>query len=158
MRLMSTGITAVLRSICSERRAACAGFSLIEASVAMTLLLAFVAVLGPHPFHARRIADGIDERIAAKALLRTLVAAPLDGSQLAQGPRSGETGGMQWTITAEPMFVEAMVPARANLAPAAVSKPADPAVARINWTAFHLTATVSWAPGRLVAADTLRLG
>jgi prepilin-type N-terminal cleavage/methylation domain-containing protein len=158
MRSTSIGITAGSRSICSDGRAGCAGFTLIEALVAMTLLLVFVSVLGPYLFHARRIADGIDGRIAAQALLRTILDAPLDRSSLAQGPRSGETGDLHWTVTAEPIFVDAMVAPTGPLTLVATSKPADPALKRASWVAFHLTAAVSWAPGRMVRADTLRLG
>jgi prepilin-type N-terminal cleavage/methylation domain-containing protein len=158
MRSTSIGTTAGSRSICSDSRAGCAGFTLIEALVAMTLLLVFVSVLGPDLFHARRIADGIDGRIAAQALLRTILDAPLDRSTLAQGPRTGEIGDLHWTVTAEPMFVDAMVAPAANLTQAVAIKPADPALKRPSWIAFHLTATVSWAPGRMVTADTLRLG
>ncbi len=158
MRSMSPGTTAASRSIFNERRAARAGFTLIEALVAMTLLLAFVSVLGPQLFHARRIADRIDGRIAAQALLRSLLDAPPDRVALSRGPRDGETGGMRWRITAEPMFIDAMIPPKAELVPAKTAKPDAPVEKRPNWIAYHLTATVSWAPGRTVTADTLQLG
>lgn len=158
MRSMSPGTTAVLRSMFSERRAARAGFTLIEALVAMTLLLAFVSVLGPQLFHARRIADRIDGRIAAQALLRSLLDAPPDRTALSQGSRSGETGGMRWSLTAEPMFIDAMIPPKAELVRAKAAKPDGPVEKRTNWIAYHLTATVSFAPGRTVTADTLQLG
>ncbi|MGJ4942118.1 prepilin-type N-terminal cleavage/methylation domain-containing protein [Bradyrhizobium sp. HKCCYLS1011] len=142
----------------SERRAARAGFTLIEALVAMTLLLAFMSVVGPQLFHARRIADRIDGRIAAQTLLRTLLDAPVDRAQLAAGPRSGETGGMRWSISAEPMFVEAMIPPAAAPVPVKATKSVEPVEKGPSWIAYHLTAVVSWAPGRMVTADTLRLG
>ena len=158
MRSMSPGTTAVLRSICSDRRAGNDGFTLIEALVAMTLLHAFVSVLGPQLFHARRIGDGIDGRIAAQAMLRTLLDAPADRAALAQGPRSGEPGALRWSVTAEPMFVDAMIPPKATPVPVKAAKPDEAADKRPDWIAYHLTATVSWAPGRMVTADTLRLG
>jgi prepilin-type N-terminal cleavage/methylation domain-containing protein len=157
MRWTSTGTMGALRSTCSDRRAANAGFTLIEALVAMTLLLSFVAVLGPYLFHARRIADGIDGRIAAQTLLRTLVDLPPDRSLLAQGPRDGEIGGMRWTVTAEPVFVEAMSSPAIDPGPGAASEPSDAMGKRTRWMAFHVTATVSWAPGRMVVADTVQL-
>lgn len=158
MRLTSTGMTAALRSICGDHRDGCAGFTLIEALVAMTLLLAFVSVLGPQMFHARRIADGIDGRIGAQALLRTILDAPVDRASLAAGPRDGDVGDLHWTITAEPMFVDAIVPRAARPPSTVANKPTDPSHERKNWIAYHLTASVSWAPGRIVVADTLRLG
>ncbi len=158
MRSTSTGTTAVLRSICPDSRKTRAGFTLIEALVALALLLAFVSVVGPHLFYARRIADKIDDRIAAQMLLRTILDAPFDRSGLANGPREGETGGLRWSIAAEPMFVDAMVPQREEATPVPADKNRQPATKRPNWIAFHLVATVSWAPGQMVSADSLRLG
>lgn len=145
-------------SICSNLGDSCAGFTLIEALVAMTLLLAFVSVLGPSLFHARRVADGIDGRIAAQALLRSILEAPFDRSTLAAGPRSGEVGDISWSVTAEPIFVDAMVAPAVTPMPMASSKPAEPAAKRKTWIAFHLTGIAAWAPGRMVTADTIRLG
>ena len=158
MRWTSTGIMAALRSICPEPRDARAGFTLIEALVALALLLAFVSVLGPHLFYARRIADRIDGRVAAQVLLRTILAAPIDRSILADGTRDGETAGLRWSVTSEPMFIDAMAPRRDLPVAAAADKKQEPGAKRPNWIAYHLVATVSWAPAQTVSADTLRLG
>lgn len=158
MRWTSTGITAALRSICPEARVAQAGFTLIEALVALALLLAFVSVLGPHLFYARRIADRIDGRVAAQVLLRTILDAPVDRSVLANGTRDGETAGLRWSVTSEPMFVDAMAVPRNAPATAASDKKEAAGTKRPNWIAYHLVATVSWAPGQMVSADTMRLG
>lgn len=158
MRWTSIGITAALRSICPEPRSANAGFTLIEALVALALLLAFVSVLGPHLFYARRIADRIDGRVAAQVMLRTILDAPVDRSILANGTRDGETAGLRWSVTSEPMFIDAMAVRRDAPAAAAPDKKEEPGAKRPNWIAYHLVATVSWAPGQTVSADTLRLG
>ena len=158
MRSTSTGTTAALRSICPEPRAAEAGFTLIEALVAMALLLAFVSVLGPHLFYARRIADKIDGRIAAQVLLRTILDSPVDRAILANGTRDGETAGLRWSVTSEPMFVGAIAVRRDAPTSTPPDKKAEAATKRPNWIAYHLVATVSWAPGQMVSADTLRLG
>ncbi|WP_429031724.1 prepilin-type N-terminal cleavage/methylation domain-containing protein [Bradyrhizobium sp. I1.14.4] len=147
-----------LRSICPEPRDARAGFTLIEALVALALLLAFVSVLGPHLFYARRIADRIDGRVAAQVLLRSILDSPVDRSILANGTRDGETAGLRWSVTSEPMFVDAMVVRRDVPAAAASNKKEEPGAKRRSWIAYHLVATVSWAPGQTVSADTLRLG
>jgi hypothetical protein len=160
MRSMSTGTTAVWRSICRDF-ATRGGFTLIEALVAMALLLAFISVLGPHLFYARRIGDAIDGRIAAQTLLRAILDAPVDRVALAKGPRDGETAGLRWMVTAEPMFVDAMVSQEGSLIQTVVAKsqekPNEPAAKRKSWTAYRVTAKVSWAPGRVVSAETLRL-
>jgi prepilin-type N-terminal cleavage/methylation domain-containing protein len=146
------------RSICPEPDAARAGFTLIEALVALALLLAFVSVLGPHLFYARRIADKIDGRIAAQSLLRTILESPVNRSTVGEASHDGETGGLRWSVTAEPIFVDAMVPRREASVPLAEGKKERPSAKDPNWVAFHLVATVSWAPGQMVSADTLRLG
>jgi prepilin-type N-terminal cleavage/methylation domain-containing protein len=161
MRSMSTGTTAVWRSICRDFAAARGGFTLIEALVAMALLLAFMSVLGPHLFYARRIGDAIDGRIAAQTLLRALLDAPVDRVALAKGPRDGETSRLRWMVTAEPMFIDAMVSQEESPVQTVVEKsqerPNEGAAKRRNWIAYRVIAKVSWGSGRVVSAETLRL-
>jgi prepilin-type N-terminal cleavage/methylation domain-containing protein len=134
-----------------------AGFTLIEALVAMALLLAFVSVLGPYLFHARRIADNIDGRVAAQVLLRAILDAPIDRAALASS-RSGESDGLHWSVTAEPAYVEAMVPTDSAPLRATPTDAKDAEVKRRNWLPFRLTAKVAWGDGHMVSAETLRLG
>lgn len=163
MRSTSIGTPAAWRSIRRNVIASRSGFTLIEALVAMALLLAFVSVLGPHMFHARRIAENAQQRVAAQGLLRSILDRPLDRSALLRGPRDGETDGLRWSVEAEPMFIDAMLPADGpkpsilkDTKDAAPKK--DPAPKRPHWTAFRLTARVSWGPGQMVTAETVRLG
>jgi type II secretory pathway pseudopilin PulG len=116
------------------------GFTLLEALVALTLLLAFVSVLGPYLFHARRIMDDSEQRIAAQILLRTLLNAPFDRSHLANADRAGELNGLHWRIVAKPMAVDD-APPRASQ----------------SWTAYRVAASVSWGAGQSVSAVTVRL-
>src|SRR4029077_15276656 len=69
------------------------GFTLIEALVALALVLAFAAALTPHLFQSRRIVADADSRVAAHVLLRTLLDAPFDRANLAQATREGGGGG-----------------------------------------------------------------
>jgi type II secretory pathway component PulJ len=134
-----------------------AGFTLLEALVALALLLAFAATLVPYLYQARRIMAGIDGRIAAQVLLRSLLDAPLDRSALVDGSREGETAGLRWRITAEPLLISsAPVPPRAKISPEAGQKESTPE--RPNWTTFRVVASVSWGPGMSVSAETVRLG
>jgi prepilin-type N-terminal cleavage/methylation domain-containing protein len=50
-----------------------AGFTLLEALVALAVILAFAVVLGPHLSQARRIMADADGRVAAQVLLRSLL-------------------------------------------------------------------------------------
>jgi Tfp pilus assembly protein PilV len=116
-----------------------AGFTLFEALVALALVLAFVEVLGPYLFHARRIMVNSQGRVAAQVLLRSLLDAPYDRSQLANVSRSGETAGLRWRIVTEPMTTDA--------------KPS----AGQQWTAFRVIASVSAGGRQIITAETVRL-
>lgn len=140
MRFESIGTPAVFSSSrCSQGDKRC-GFTLLEALVALTLLLTFVSVLMPYLFHARRIVDHAENRMAAQVLLRTLINAPFDRSHLANAARSGELHGLHWRIVASPMPVDI-----------------GPSNAAHSWTAFRVAVSVSWGDGQSVAAETVRL-
>jgi Tfp pilus assembly protein PilV len=117
-----------------------AGFSLLEALVALALVLAFAVVLGPHLSHARRIMADADGRVAAQVLLRSLLDAPFDRSDLANVSRDGETAGLRWRVASEPV---------AAAAPRAANRP--------NWQAFRVTASVMWGADQVITAETIRL-
>ena len=157
MRSRSTGMMAASPPMSTDLANARGGFTLIEALVAMALLLAFLSVLVPHLFYARRIVEHLDDRIAAQALLRTLLDAPVDRSALGNGVRDGETDGLRWSVSAEPMFVDAMVPHVAPPLPATRNS-GEAAPKPRRWRAFRLVATVSWRSGHVVSAETLKLG
>jgi prepilin-type N-terminal cleavage/methylation domain-containing protein len=139
------------------RSAACkrGGFTLIEALVALAVVLAFAAALGPYLFHARRVMSGIDDRIAAQFLLRSLLDAPLDRSRPPQAVREGKTAGLRWRVTAEPMAIEVVMPPRQSN-PSNQNKN-DPAPERPSWTQFRVIAAVSWSAGTSITAETIRL-
>ena len=138
MRSVSTGTPAACSSSRCDRDKR-AGFTLIEALVAMALLLAFVGALGPYLFHARRIMDNAERRMKAQILLRTLLDAPFDRSHLADAARSGEFDGLQWRIVTTAMAVDA-----------------TPSGTR-SWTAYRIAASVSFGAGQMVAAETVEL-
>jgi prepilin-type N-terminal cleavage/methylation domain-containing protein len=127
------------RSGRDDRNDSQAGFTLLEALVALALILAFASVVGPHLSQARRIMANAEGRVAAQVLLRSLLNAPFDRSSLARAPWEGETSGLRWRIDTEPV---------------AAARTRD----RANWSAFRVVASVTWAPGQLVMAETIRLG
>jgi hypothetical protein len=156
MRSASTGTRVALRSFPGKGDRKRAGFTLIEALVAFALVVAFAAALGPYLFHARRIMAGADDRIAAQVLLRALLAAPLDRSTLADASREGETVGLRWRISAEPILIDALPTQR--LQTSLVQRANASAAERPDWTTFRVVATVSWGRGLSISADTVRLG
>ena len=113
-----------------------AGFTLLEALVALALILAFVGVLAPYLSQSRRIIAHAEDRVAAQVLLRSLLDAPFDRSTLANAAREGELGGLRWRLIAEPA------------AGAPVSR---------DWSAYRVTARVSWGDGQAIDAETIRL-
>jgi type II secretory pathway component PulJ len=139
MKFASIDTLAALPSRPGDPAKNCAGFTLFEALVALALVLAFVEVLGPHLFHARRIMANSQGRVAAQVLLRSLVDAPFDRAQLANVSRSGETAGLRWHIVTQPMTTGAPL------------SPGQP------WMAFRVIASVSSGGGQIIMAETVRL-
>ena len=139
MKFASIGTRAALPSRPGDSVKNCAGFTLFEALVALALVLAFVEVLGPYLFHARRIMVNSEGRVAAQVLLRSLLDAPFDRSQLANVSRGGETAGLRWRIVTQPMTTVA-TPSRGQ-----------------PWTAFRVIARVSSGGGQVITAETVRL-
>jgi type II secretory pathway pseudopilin PulG len=138
MKSASTGTRAASPSRAGESDTGRAGFTLIEALVSLALILAFAEVLGPYLFHSRRIAANTDSRVATQVLLRSLLDAPFDRSQLANASRRGETAGLRWQIVTEPVTTGALPP-------------------QGRWRAFRVTARVSSGGGQVVTAETVRL-
>jgi prepilin-type N-terminal cleavage/methylation domain-containing protein len=116
-----------------------AGFTLLEALVALAVLLIFASAVGPHLSQARRIMANAEGRVAAQVLLRSLLNGPFDRSSLSRASQEGETGGLHWRIDTEPAT--------------AVRKPDQ-----LNWPAFRVIASVTWGPGQVIKAETIRLG
>jgi hypothetical protein len=137
MKFASIGTRAASPSKPGDPGKTCAGFTLFEALVALALVLAFVEVLSPYMFHARRIMLNAQSRVAAQVLLRSLLDAPFDRAQLANVARSGEAAGLRWHIITEPLT---HTPSRGE-----------------PWTAFRVKASVSTGGGQVVAAETVRL-
>jgi hypothetical protein len=147
MRSGSIGIRAVslLRHIDNgvDRRA---GFTLIEALVALSLVLAFAGVLGPFVYQSHRILMQSDGQVRAEVFLRSLLATPFNRAKPEQGVRMGESDDLHWRIEVEP-----------------ASAPPDDASSgksknKVNWILFRVRGHVAWGDGKVVTAETLRLG
>jgi hypothetical protein len=127
----------------------------LEALVALTVVLAFAAALGPFLFQARRIMNNADGRVAAQILLRALLADPIDPVSLSDLSRDGEGEGLRWHLSAEPSTITSMFPRSRPVPPPAAAGSAAPPP---DWAAYRVVASVSWAPGQLISGETVRLG
>lgn len=112
-----------------------AGFTLLEALVSLAVVLAFAGVLGPHLSQARRIMADADGRVAAQVLLRSLLDGPFNRASLAETLQDGETAGLRWRVTSEPMG------------------PAE----KQNLQAYRMTVSVTWGSDQTIKAETIRL-
>jgi prepilin-type N-terminal cleavage/methylation domain-containing protein len=115
------------------------GFTLIEALVALALILAFASVLNPYLFHARQIMANAERRVAAQVLLRTLLDAPFNRTQLVGAEREGEADGLHWHISTEPVALDTGSRRQGS------------------WRAVRLVASVSTGGGQMISAETVRL-
>ena len=140
MRSASIGTRAASQSRRADRNERLRGFTLLEALVALALILGFAAVLGPYLFQARRIIANTQGRVAAQVLLRTLVDAPFDRSQLENVSRDGEIRGLRWHLGTAPMAVDTA-----------------PSRERSLWTPVRIVAKVSLSDGQTITAETVRL-
>lgn len=150
MRYASIGIPALSRQKCADARERRAGFTLIEALVAFSLLFAFAATLTPVMFHSREILLSGSSKVRAELLLRSLLQLPFNRLAPETGVRSGEDNGLRWRIDVE-SATDDIVPSDAGAFGGKTNRDT-------TWALYRVTAEVSWATGKMVKADTLRLG
>jgi general secretion pathway protein I len=117
---------------------------LLEALVALALLLVFAAVVAPVLFQARHIMSGAGDRVAAQVLLRSLLDVPIDRATLGKAAREGETSGLRWRLTASPLYHVDVDTSLQQEGP--------------NWIPYRVEVTVSWGEEQSVTAETMRLG
>jgi len=160
MKSRSTGTPGASRWYRPSAVTGSAGFTLLEALVALALVLAFASVLGRFLFQARHIVANADGRVGAQVLLRSLLEIPLDRKQMGNASHEGQTGALRWEIAAQPMFIDALVPRPQQPSAGGPTQPQPQSQQqkRPTWTAYRLLASVSWAPGQTISAETIRLG
>jgi general secretion pathway protein I len=159
MKFASIGTRAASPSSRHHRNNREAGFTLLEALAALTLLLAFAAALTPILFHARRIMLYADGRVAAQILARALLQEPIDRASLADLARDGTTEGLDWQLRSEPTDIAASFPPRPQKpTPLQPGQNAGAGAPGVRWVPYRIIASVSWAPGQAVRAETVRLG
>lgn len=146
MRFASIGIPGRFPLAPNDHPRRNAGFTLIEALVALSLLFTFVATFGPVMFQARHILTQSGDDVGAQVLLRSLLADPFDRQKPEAGVREGESGALAWSIDVEPYGAPHALPSNDV-------KQREPA-----WALFKVVARVTLGNGRAVTAETLRLG
>jgi general secretion pathway protein I len=90
------------RKSCSD---GVAGFTLIEALVALAIVAAVLASIGAVIATTVKGTRGIDQRLALGGTAETLLAALPARTLLKPGRQSGETAGHRWRIDVSPMNV-----------------------------------------------------
>jgi hypothetical protein len=153
MRSVSTGIRAASPSKYTEDDARRAGFTLIEALVALSLVLGFAATLGPFMFQSHRILVQGDGQVRAELFLRSLLATPFDRAHPELGVRTGENGGLLWRVDVEPLS-EDVAPSASSRSSASGAKKKNEA----NWALYQVKARVVSMSGQIVSGESLRLG
>jgi type II secretory pathway component PulJ len=141
MKFASTGTRARSRSFPIDRKRGQAGIMLLEALVALALVLAFAVAIAPVLFQARRIMSHAGSRVAAQTLLRSLLDAPLDRAAFMKTAQEGETAGLRWRIATLPLQVNAAADQQSP-----------------SWIPYRVIASVSWGQEQTIAAETVRLG
>jgi Prokaryotic N-terminal methylation motif len=147
------------RSSDDDRTRSLSGFTLIEALVALALVLAFAAALGRLLFQAHRIMLNADGQVAAQVLLRSLLDTPVDRTSLASVSHDGETQGLRWRVVAIPMDVDAWLPPLPPRPPSPLpGASSSPRPDPVKWAAFRVVASVSLPSGQVISGETVRLG
>ncbi|RXF70285.1 PulJ/GspJ family protein [Hansschlegelia zhihuaiae] len=149
------------------------GFTLIESMVALVVLAAVMLVAQRGIVAARLGLDRARSTIAAEAVARSIVETELDRLAPVPGVRDGETDGIAWRVTAEPVVVPlpAAPPPPANSATAREATPTGQAGARDagdepagasegpsqRWRTLRVTVMVANGRGRPLVVETIHL-
>jgi general secretion pathway protein I len=108
------------RKSCSD---GVAGFTLIEALVALAIVAAVLGSIGAVIATTVKGTRSIDQRLALSGTAETLLAALPARALLKPGRQSGETAGHRWRIDVSPMnvAVESAAPQTQRFVPLAVT-------------------------------------
>jgi general secretion pathway protein I len=90
------------RKSCSD---GAAGFTLIEALVALAIVAAVLGSIGAVIATTAKGTRGIDQRLALSGVAETILASLPARTLLKPGRQSGETAGHRWRIDVSPMNV-----------------------------------------------------
>jgi hypothetical protein len=89
-----------------------------------------------------------------------LLQEPIDRANLANLAQDGTTEGLDWQLRSEPTDIAASFPPHPHKQ-TPLQQPGQNAGAGappVHWVPYRIIASVSWAPGQAVSAETVRLG
>lgn len=123
----------------ARRERATAGFTLLEALIAITILaLSLSALLSLYNTGLRGVA-AIDGNMRARLLAQSVMAEMSHERALKSGKAQGRSDQFTWTLTVAPY------------------EEPEPGQQRSPWALHHLVVTVSWPHGRQIELQTLRM-
>ena len=96
----------MFRSTCSRRSQATAGFTLIEALVALAVVAVSLSAIGSTIATTVRGVRSLDRRLALVETSRAILTGLPDRNELASGSLSGELAGHRWRVDVRPFVVD----------------------------------------------------
>jgi general secretion pathway protein I len=128
------------RSTCSRRSQATAGFTLIEALVALAVVAVSLSAIGSTIATTVRGVRSLDRRLALVETSRAILTGLPDRNELSPGSLSGELAGHRWRVDVRPFVVDGA---------------ANQDTAR--WLPQSVTIRVQSPSGGILELDTVRL-
>jgi general secretion pathway protein I len=101
---LRASLRAAERPLRVARRTARAGFTLIEAVVALALLAVFLAVLGPLIGSSAHGVRSLEQHLALLETARLVATSVPSRDQLAAGELAGDMAGLRWRVAVSPFF------------------------------------------------------
>lgn len=145
---------ALLPASSGGRGGASAGFTLLEALIAITILaLSLSALLSLYSTGLRGVA-AIDGNMRARLLAQSVMAEMSHDRALRPGKMQGRADEFRWTITVSP-YEEPQAIQQPSQQPGQLGQ--QPGQQPSPWLLHHLVVTVSWPHGRQIELQTLRM-
>jgi general secretion pathway protein I len=129
-----------------------AGFSLLEALVAISVLAVVLGAIGAVVGNTVRTIRSVDRRLPLLETAQSLIASLPARDALQPGTQSGTSGEFRWRIDA--VLLNLNVPDKTA---AALSTATTGALPKVNWTPLAITVRVQGSEGPPVRLDTVRL-
>jgi general secretion pathway protein I len=96
----------LFRSTCSRRSQATAGFTLIEALVALAVVAVSLSAIGSTIATTVRGVRSLDRRLALVETSRAILTGLPDRNELSPGSFSGELAGHRWRVDVRPFVAD----------------------------------------------------